>query len=172
MTDDPWFIEHPEWLEHELQSLAFYGATAVIDEEAREFGCIRLHVEWPVPPDAPAGLDGASPGETISLVADYPDAYPSFRPRVRAPEVRLPRHVHPRDGGLCLLDRPTRNWDKDWSLALLLHEQLPEVLRNGSVTDAHALKASTDEQAEPLSGYYPFESTAPVLVDDSFLDAI
>ncbi|MAS53141.1 MAG: hypothetical protein CMJ44_00685 [Pimelobacter sp.] len=169
MSPEPWFVTLPERLERELRSLRDAGATVSLDEAARLAGRIRLSVDYPTPDGAPPGIDGAPVGGLVRLEVAFPDTYPSFRPDVRAPGVRLPRHVHPESGGLCLLTRPTDEWTPSWTVADLLDRQLPRVLRDGGVTDSDALADADDEQAEPLSGYYPYLATAPVLVDDSFL---
>ena len=172
MSTTPWFVADPERLARELESLRHDGALVEINETSRKQGRLRLDVTYPTPPSTPEEIGGAPAGGTVRLEVDYPDAFPYFRPDVRAPDVRLPRHVHPASGGLCLLARPTEFWDPTWTVADLLRLQLATVLQAGTVTDADALAADTDEQAEPLSGYYDYLSGAPVLVDDSFLDGV
>ena len=168
----PWFDEHPEWLEHELDRLRGSGATVEVDEVARNAGRLRLLVDYPVPEGSPAGVEGAPAGGSVRLEAEYPDTYPDFGPHVTAPDVRLPRHVHPRDGTLCLLPKSTRFWSRRWCLDDLLREQLPKLLRQGVVTDPAAVAANPDETAEPYSTYLDQERPLSVFVDDEALASL
>jgi len=166
--EGPWFVEHPELLERELDALSRAGLEVEVDEAARTRGVLRLRFSVPVP----GGDVRNSPGEGedhLALTAVYPDSYPYFRPQVYAAGLSLPRHQHPFEKNLCLLPRPSQFWNPEWTLAHYLAEQLPRVLSTGKIVDPEAIAADPDEQAEPISEFYAYERSSHVLLDASFV---
>jgi hypothetical protein len=133
--------------------LAAAGATWEIDEEARGSGLLRINrLAW------------RFGEERLELVAEYPDLYPYFRPEVRAPSLLLPRHQSPA-GNLCLVNRDTRNWDVDDTLATYLSKRLELTIRAARTSDPDEAANLEEHQGEPLSDYLPYFGSAILLVD-------
>jgi hypothetical protein len=152
----PWFEEIPERLERELNDLAEVGASWQINQEAKVKGVLRLHtVLWPL-------LGG------VELAVDFPDLYPYFRPEVRAPDLQLPHHQAPGHGYLCLVNRDTRNWDVDETVAEYLKKRLGRVIRAATTSDEGEASRLEEHQGEPLSDYLPYFGTSMLLVDGSW----
>lgn len=108
--------------------------------------------------------------QDLNLQIRYPANYPFFRPQVLTRDLNLPRHQNPVDGNLCLLARPTDNWDVGSTAASLLLEKLSLVIERGKVTDPKKLAGYADEQAEPISEYYAQTLNLQLLTDVSFID--
>jgi hypothetical protein len=149
----PWFEALPDRFSRELEDLGEAGAIWEIDEKARAAGLLRLNrLAWQFGEDR------------LELVAEYPDLYPYFRPEVRAPNLKLPRHQSPA-GNLCLVNRDTRNWDVDDTLATYLDKRLELTIRAASTNDPDEAAKLEEHQGEPLSDYLPYSGAAILLVD-------
>jgi hypothetical protein len=149
-----WYESLPERLDRELDDLADAGATWQIDEEARCSGLLRLNPIW-----WPWG------DQRLRLVAEYPDCYPYFRPEVRAPELKLPHHQIPGVGNLCLINRDTRHWNVNDTLATFLSSRLPMLIRTATTDDPQEAAALEEHQGEPVSDYLPYHGWTMLLVD-------
>lgn len=159
----PWFEQFPHRLEEEIAALKATGVVVTVDEHLKNEGIIRLSFTIDKGNAAFQLPDNAG---DIDLIIAYPDLYPYFRPNVYALALDLPRHQNPIEKNLCLLARPTENWQPETTVAALLQTQLREVLIKGNVTDAAEIKADEKEQAEPMSEYYALPD-CPVLFNDS-----
>lgn len=148
----PWFQRFPGLLEEELQALRDAGIAAQVRKPERSEGVLVVDLSYP--------RDDAEP---LNLTATFPAFYPYFRPAVILHDHLLPRHQNPFTGDLCLLDRPTAEWDPDWTLARLLEEQVPKVLREGAITDPDAMREG--EQAEPVTDFYTYKEGTSFLID-------
>lgn len=167
-THSPWFETNPHFLQRETDALAALNVDFTVDSTSRSQGILKIGlVIDPTNPafNLPVGL------EPIRIEALFPDNYPYFRPTVKALNVALPRHQDPIGKTLCLLPRPTENWDVTWTLAALLQEQLAKLLEKGTIVDADLLEADDAEQAEPVSVFYPSQP-GPVVFDSSGFDAL
>ena len=149
-----WYESLPDRLERELEDLADAGATWQIDEEARCAGLLRLDPVW-----WPWG------GQRLRLVAQYPDCYPYFRPEVRAPDLNLPHHQIPGGGNLCLINRDTRHWNVNETLATFLSSRLPMLMSSVTTDDPQVAAAIEEHQGEPISDYLPYHGWTMLLVD-------
>lgn len=139
-----WWERKPHWLKQELDGFDAAGMKHHRDEEAAGQGILRLHVE--------AEVDG----EQVRLIVTYPALYPYFRVEVQAPGLKLSHHQNPFEKNLCLLGRRTENWEPTDTAAAVLAEQLPKVLRTARTDDLQAVFGVEQEQAEPISVYYPY----------------
>jgi len=121
-------------------------------------GLLRLDpLEWPWE------------GGFVSLVAEYPDFFPYFRPEVRTRDLQLPKHQDPIRGTLCLINRDTRNWSTHYTLATYLVERLPLVVTAATTGDL-AMAASLEEsQGEPISDFLPYLPAAVIMVDGGWV---
>lgn len=101
----------------------------------------------------------------------YPDNYPYFPAGVFAPGLNRPRHYEPVSGNMCLLQRGTRNWSPQWTMAQMIREQLPywEVLSKGGAEEAH-LAERDDEQAEPATALYSYAEGGVLVAEDVNVD--
>jgi hypothetical protein len=155
---EPWFERNPDRLRRELRDLAAAGATYAIDEEARAAGLLRLDpFEWP-------WRDGF-----LTLVAEFPDFFPYFRPEVKTKDLHLRKHQDPIHGTLCLLNRDSRNWRTDTTLARHLSERLPLVVTAATTEDPDLAASMEEHQGEPISDYLPYLPSAVIMVDGSWV---
>lgn len=150
----PWWERTPGRLEYELEALRQAGIQFEQDEEARARGIIRLN------------LLAAVEGERFPLVVTFPDLYPYFRFEVDAPTLDLDHHQNPFGKNLCLLGRETFYWDTTDTVAGLLGEQLPTVLKTGRSADKEASLGLEHHQAEPIGVFYPYPPSMVVLPFD------
>lgn len=139
-----WWQKWPGRLVYELQALDAAGIPWSRDEESERNGVFRLL------------LTPTVNGRELALVATYPDLFPYFRVEVAASTLDLPHHQNPFGKNLCLLGRRTHFWDTDNTVARLIEERLPLVLRAGQADSAEAAAGLEQEQAEPFSNYYPY----------------
>ncbi len=151
----PWFERQPAWLQCETDALRAAGIEYERDEEAFSQGILRLK------------LVVDFEGERLPLVVTYPDLYPFFRFEVTASTLSLPYHQHAVGKNLCLIGRGTHHWRTTDTVAGLLREQLPMVLRTGQSSDADSVRGLEQEQAEPFSDYYPY-APGMVVIDGAW----
>lgn len=150
----PWWQQSPGRLEYELEVLRRAGIEFEQDQEALARGIIRLRLL--------ADVDG----ERLPLVVTFPDLYPYFRFEVDAPTLNLDHHQNPFGKNLCLLGRETFYWDTTDTVAGLLGEQLPTVLKTGRSADKQAAFGHEHQQAEPIGVFYPYPPSMVVLPFD------
>lgn len=129
-----------------MAALRAAGISFTRDEEAFEAGVLVLRLGYPFD------------GRTVSLTAAFPDLYPYFRPEVVAEDLNLTRHQNPIGKHLCLIGRRTSNWLVRQTLAELLHQQLPDILKFDQTGDVDALVAVEEPIGEPASDHYNSES--------------
>ncbi|MCI1189890.1 ThiF family adenylyltransferase [Hymenobacter sp. DH14] len=165
-TQSPWFEASPHLLQREINALENLNVEFAIDSALQSQGILQLGLV--IDPSNPAFRLPAGQ-EAIQLRAVFPDNYPFFRPEVDALNVELPRHQHPFQKNLCLIPRPSKHWNVEWTLADFLLSQLPKVLEKGAIVDAALLAADPAEHAEPASSYY---GGAAVVFDSSSFDAL
>ncbi|RNI31767.1 hypothetical protein EFA69_06090 [Rufibacter immobilis] len=168
MNHLPWYKANPYFLQREIDALTAAGVAFEIDATADSQGIMKINL---VIENTNSNFDLAGMPGPISLEANFPDNYPYFRPEVHALNINLPRHFNPFGKNLCLIPRPTENWDLDWTLVSFLQSQLPKVLVKGAITDPELILADPDEQAEPVSEYYNALNN-PVIFDGTAFDAI
>lgn len=152
----PWFKRYSDRYKQELDELESAGVSYKIDEEAKKNGYLRLELSVP---------NGA---DTLELIATFPISYPYFRPQVQATNLSLPRHQHPFGKNLCLIPRPTRHWEAEWTLNAYLQNQLKKVLETGKISDLDKISNQEYEQAEPFSDYYKYQPETVVFIDSDF----
>lgn len=151
-----WWEYDPKRYQREIEDLESAGIDYEKDEQALSEGKLVLRVRFPVA------------GELHDITIKYPTTYPYFRPKVIAPNIRLPYHQNPDDKNLCLLDQPTDSWNPEETAYDLLAQQFPKVLSAGTCTEgAEESKVSDIEvhQAEPRSSYYRYKPGSVLLVD-------
>jgi len=142
-----WWEKWPERLDHEQQALDAAGIPWSIDEVSQQHGVMRLQLT--------AKVDG----DSLPLVATYPDLFPYFRVELAAPNLDLSHHQNPFGKNLCLLGRRSHFWDTDNTLARLMEERLTLVLRAGNADNSQAAAGLEQEQGEPFSDYYLYAPT-------------
>jgi molybdopterin/thiamine biosynthesis adenylyltransferase len=143
-------------LEYELQALAAANIPAEKDERAFKEGLARLIVHPTVD------------GTVEQLLVTFPDFYPYFRFYVDAPGLQLDRHQHPFGRTLCLLGRGAEWWRLTDTVAKVLTDQLPLVLKAGTTNDAAEVADIEEQQAEPFSDYYSYAASM-VQIDGSWM---
>ncbi len=153
----PWWERFEGRLEYELAELDEHGIRYERDAEAFAKGNIILKLWFP--------LDS---GETVFLTAHYPDTYPYTRFEVKAAELDLEHHLAPFDKNLCLMGAATENWDTDNTLYRILRDRLPDALKTGRSERFDEVEGLEEEQAEPISFYYPYEKDSIVLIDSDW----
>ncbi|WP_245318397.1 MULTISPECIES: ThiF family adenylyltransferase [unclassified Mesorhizobium] len=124
---------------------AFKAKGATVKTLNERHGLLILEVVWPLN------------DKHITLQVGYSSLHPFCRPVVSSSDLRLPRHQHPFDGGLCLLIADGCQWHPHQRVADLIDEQLNKILRviklreDENWSDA----AQLEEQApDPLAAYY------------------
>lgn len=150
----PWWESNSRRLEYELAALDRAGIAYRRDEAAFARGIMRLDLEADVE------------GERLALVVTFPDLYPYFRFEVDAPGLDLEHHQNPFGKNLCLLGRETFYWDTTDTVASLLSEQLPTVLKSGRSADKQAALGLEHQQAEPIGVFYPYPPSMVVIPFD------
>lgn len=153
----PWWEQIQGRLEYECQALQDAGIPFEPDEASFGAGVARLHVHPMVD------------GERLDLIVTFPDLYPYFRFTVESPQqLGLTHHQAPfGTGALCLLGRDTGEWRTCDTVAGLLQEQLPRTLAAGRLADRAAAVEIEEQQAEPLSYWYPY-APAMLLIDSAW----
>lgn len=153
----PWWARFPGRLEAEIAALERAGARVERDAAAFARGIAALDVDYP--------LDA----ERFALRVVFPDSYPYFRPHVIAPALKLARHQHPFERGLCLLGRRSDYWHTTELAADVLARQLPRVLEAG-LPGADPVRAAAVEerQGEPISDFFPYLENSFVAVDSAW----
>lgn len=145
----PWFIKYEDRYKADLESLVKLDIAFQIDKAEKEKGVLILTLV--IVKDNKLNLRVES---DLSLIVEFPDSYPFFRPEVFATNLSLPRHQNPIAKNLCLLPRPSQFWDVSKALGDYLQDQLPKVIVKGSIIDQDAIAEDENEQAEPISEYY------------------
>ena len=148
-----WSIKYSDRYLLELKALKDANIHYEENTEARAQNIVRLSLT--IGKDNPI-IEGL--GRDLSLIAVFPDLYPFFRPEVYAPDTNLPRHQNPFEKNLCLLPRTTASWRPEDTLADLLKSQLNRLFIQGNILSHDELAKDADEQAEPISEYYPFNN--------------
>ena len=146
----PWWQSEPDWWRRETEALDRAGLRWERDESSFAAGIASLTV-WMEGPD----------GQEVPLIVTFPEFYPYFRFGLRAPTLSLGRHQHPMGHGLRLMGRGTENWNSTWTVADVLQERFPHLLRAVSTSDIDEAGELEENQAEPFSDYYPY---APSLI--------
>jgi hypothetical protein len=150
-----WYEDNPGLLEEEHAALERAGIPFTVDEGWRAAGVLRLELAMTVD------------GETLDLVAIYPDVFPFTKPEVYAHDLDLPRHQHQGQKNLCLLGRSSDLWETDRTLAQHLTEQLPKLLLAARRPEGTPSPVPEEPQGEPASDYYPAAPGAAVLIDSA-----
>lgn len=150
------WLQRAERLAWELEQLDAAGYKYDDAGDLTRSGVIALRVYVPVG------------DERHILDVKFPELYPSFRFEVIGPSLALAHHQNPFSKGLCLLGRKTENWRTTDSLAALLRDQFPRVLAAGHASSAEVARGLEEEQAEPISEFYPYERGAMVLIDGAW----
>lgn len=151
-----WWEKYPDRYTRELEDLTEAGFAYQIDAAEQAAGRLVLAV------------DAVVDGQHYALEARFPDTYPKSRFEVYARELALKRHQHYLEKNLCLIGGATSNWSTQFTLAQLLQEQLPQVLKIGSAVDATVFKDEEEPQGEPLSMYYGNLTDSAILVDSAW----
>jgi hypothetical protein len=152
-----WWKRWPSLRDAEMAAFAAQGATVRSLHEAH--GLLIVEVDWPRDP------------ESVRLRVGYSPQHPFCRPTVTAPGLRLSRHQHPFEDGLCLLTQEAGQWLPYQKVADLIAEQLPKIFQVNAHRDAGAWdEASALEETapDPLSRYYAdlSEPTSSVFFSD------
>lgn len=149
-----WWEKWSGRLDHELQTLDAAGIHWTIDQESQRRGVMRLH------------LTATVEDTEVALVATFPESYPYFRAELTAPELELPHHQNPFAKNLCLLGRRTHYWDTDVTVAEVLRERLPLVLRAGVADSKEQAAGIEQQQGEPFSNYYTYAPSMIIVQSD------
>jgi hypothetical protein len=152
----PWWDRYPDVYRREVEALRRRGITVI--SEGRNTGQLFLELDVPLPERG-----------AMRVIAGYPDLFPYTRPEVapKSSDVRLNRHQHPFGRIFCLIGPSTENWSVDDTLADLLYEQLPKVLRFES-ENADALRGLEDPVGESIANYYDYDKDACIYIDSGW----
>lgn len=156
MFDLPWWERHRQVLEEEeadLRDLADNGDIA-LDEVLLDQGQVRAYT-----------LAHSVNGETFDLRVVFSDYHPYFRPTVQA-EQRPGVHQNPFSGELCLVQGDTWLWDTEETVASMIRQQLPALLKDRPAGSAPAA-AGGGEHVEPYVNYYEYAPLAAIRVPDT-----
>lgn len=107
-------------------------------------------------------------GQRRRLEVLYPEAFPFFRPEIRAHNLKLERHHNPYEGNLCLLDRSSRAWNTTDTAAWLVSERVPYLLELLEGDDERMAREETP-QGEPMSLYFVPERGTVVFIPEPML---
>lgn len=151
-----WWDRWSGRLEHELEALRAAGIAAEPDRAALARGVAKIDLRHMVGDEA------------LALVAIFPDLYPYFRFEVYAPTLDLPHHQNPISKNLCLIGRDTVNWRPTDTLAEVLADQLPLVLKAARTDDPSVAADLEESQGEPFSAYYDYRAPGVLLVDSAW----
>jgi molybdopterin/thiamine biosynthesis adenylyltransferase len=143
MTTPPWWERHPGRLEDEIARLEAAGWAVELDEEVRaEEDRIVLHLRK-------GRYDGLSEARV-----EFPDVYPFTKPLVFSDGLELQRHYNPVTGELCLLADGTINWKATDTVAALIDDQYPQLVRAEALDPEEAAAAGLEHRApEPARLY-------------------
>ena len=156
MTIQPscWWIDHPEWLDDEMEALRHEGLHPVLEEDTE-----RAVLSCSDPRD----------GNSRRLEIVYPDSFPDMPPHIYGDQYKdLGRHVNPNDGMLCLIGRDPVSWKPSLTAARLIVEQLPELV-DSIMEGGERLRRSEEPQGEPFSAFYEYAQNGAVLIPEEFL---
>ena len=156
MSQKVWWDAYPGRLEEELRCLDEAGILYTRDESAWAKGVLRLD------------LSMQCGEETVRLRATYPELYPIFRVEVEAADLHLDHHQNPFGKNLCLMGRSTDLWHTNVTLASLLTDKLPIVLKTGRSHDISEVTRLEEHQAEPFADYFTYPPGASVVVAGNF----
>jgi molybdopterin/thiamine biosynthesis adenylyltransferase/ubiquitin-protein ligase len=139
----PWWERHPGRLEDEIARLEATGWTVKLDDEIQaEEDRIVLHLRE-------GRLEGLATARVV-----FPDVYPFTKPIVFSEGLNLPRHYNPVTGEVCLLADGSIHWEPTHTVAALLDEQFPELLRAVDLGGPVAASKGLEERApEPARLY-------------------
>jgi molybdopterin/thiamine biosynthesis adenylyltransferase len=151
-----WWERFPARLEYEIAKLREMGASVEQDRLAKASNRVELLVNVRVS------------SEQLSLRIRFPDLYPFFRFEIFAPTLSLSHHQNPILKNLCLINSSTDNWQVTDTVAAFLTDRLPLVLNTGRSESADDVSGIEEQQAEPISTYYPYQKNSTVLVDSSW----
>lgn len=152
----PWWESRPKRLADELRRLDEAGISYRIDTNEQARGRLRLEVEVPI-------------GHQVHrLQALFPDVYPYTRFEVIAPDLDLPRHQNPFQKNLCLIGRPTSNWNVHDTLADFLLQRFPKVVAVARSEDPEYRRREEEPQGEPYSDHYAYGAESSILIDSSW----
>jgi len=150
-----WWEQWLGRLEYELEALRAAGIPYERDENLFRQGVLLLKVYPTVE------------GRTLNLLAVFPDVYPYTRFEIIAPDLNLPHHQNFLQKNLCLIGRSTENWTVRDTLAQYLVDRLPIVLKAALASDCDGAIALEEQQAEPISVFYPYLPGALVVMDQT-----
>lgn len=165
---DTWFNINPERWDREQKALKEINVDFQVDLDADVKGILQLNIRI----TKENKLIIPEKFLPLSLIVTFPSTYPYFRPEVFAPGLNLARHQNIIAKNLCLLPRATSNWLPETTLANYITEQLPKVLIEGEIIDSDILRSNSDEQAEPVSVYYPNEVGASIVFNPEPFDSL
>ncbi|NMG42634.1 hypothetical protein GPA22_02655 [Aromatoleum toluvorans] len=153
---ETWWGRYPEALEAEKTALSALGYPWSVDEAARQAGRLIIRVQVP------------NEGDTLNLVAEYPDTFPYFPPQVVLDGPGLSRHHHPLGKNLCLLARGGEDWQPgEDTLAVLLRDQLPRLQAiNAAELSSAFVAENEDHVGEPFSSFLPYPPNCTIIVPD------
>lgn len=164
-----WFNADPDRWKKEINALKEANISFTEDEKLKAHGLMRLTLTITDKSHITNLPHDVLP---LTLIVTFPSSYPYFRPTVFAPELTLARHQNHFDKNLCLIPRASRYWLPQTTLAEHLDEQLAKVIIEGRQTDAEVIAGNPDEQAEPISEYYPAWTNASIIFDPKAFELI
>lgn len=152
-----WWDRYPSELDREIQAFETAGMQPRKNEDWFSAGKAVINIRLEV-------LGSVRDGFVI-----YPDLYPYFRPTLQVPGLDAGlRHYNPCAGEVCLLKRGTQHWLPNMTAAEHILEMMPHweqaAVRN---YDDPRLEIE-DNQAEPVSVYYPALTSQTVVMDSSW----
>lgn len=101
-------------------------------------------------------------GKLYPLTAHFPEFYPSLPLEIYGPTLPSGKHICPSSGLLCLMQDLQSAWRTTDTLALMLAEKVPAILK------AHLDPENAEEAQEGTqrSGQYPYDRNSVLLTED------
>lgn len=152
---EPWPSAYPDLWDEQTQELERIGFR--LDTDEFEHGRVVFHGETDTD-DGP-----------ITLTLVFPASFPFLRPEIYAPDRRLGRHQNPFHRNLCVLDRSTRAWDVDDSVAELITDQVPHLIRLVKA-GGEELREGEVPQGEPFSRYFASLRGTAIFIPQAMLE--
>lgn len=152
-----WWERYPGELEREILELESAGMQP------------RKNVAWFSVGKAAVDIRLEVLGQVKEALITYPDLYPYFRPTLQVPGLGVGlRHYNPCAGDICLLQRGTQHWLPNMTAARLIREMLPHWEQAATRKYDESRLEAEDNQAEPVTVYYPAKATQVVAMDSSW----
>lgn len=149
-----WWQQWPERFEFEISALEALGFEYSLNDYEGE-GQLEIQVKY------------QTNEHDFLVLARFPAEYPYFPVHMWSEGLQLGRHQDPVDGHLCTLHDAGNAWRPDLdTLASMIRDQLPSVLRSAAEPDSEFAAEHEFHQGEPITSYLQYEPGSFMAVGD------